>query len=115
MHEICSQVGNVSVLDSAAIVRFFAGLRDRGLSPSSDHHAYRTLKTFCRWLLATGALCRSPLAGVSVRTPATLPQVPTEDELRAVLASCPPTFEGARNRAAILVMADAGLRASELV
>ena len=50
-----------------------------------------------------------------MRTPTTLPGVPTEDELRAVLACCPATLEGVRNRAMILTMADAGLRAGEVV
>ncbi len=50
-----------------------------------------------------------------MRTPKTLPQVPTEDELRAVLAVCSETTEGVRNRAMLLVLADAGLRASELL
>ncbi len=94
-------------------MRFFAGLRERGQSASTVHQAYRTLKTFTRWLLATGALRGNPLAGVSIRTPSTLPEVPTEDELRAVLECCPPTLVGARNRALILTMADAGLRAGE--
>jgi integrase/recombinase XerD len=34
--------------------------------------------------------------------------------LRAVIASCTATFEGTRNRAMILTMADAGLRAGEV-
>ncbi len=35
--------------------------------------------------------------GFTMRTPKTLPDVPTEDELRAVLATCPDTLEGTRN------------------
>jgi site-specific recombinase XerC len=68
-----------------AVVRFFAELRERGQSASRVHQAYRTLKTFTRWLQAAGALRGNPLAGVSIRTPNTLPQVPTDDELRPVL------------------------------
>ncbi len=49
-----------------------------------------------------------------MRTPKTLPDVPTEDELRAVLAACPDTLEGIRNRTLILALADSGLRAGEL-
>ncbi len=102
-------------LDSAAVTRFFASLRARGLSPSSVHQAYRTVKTFCRWLLTTGAIERNPLVGFSIRTPTALPEVPTEDELPAVLACCPAGLVGTRNRAMILTMADAGLRVSEVV
>jgi site-specific recombinase XerD len=91
---------------------FFVTLQQR--SASHQHQAYRTLKTFLRWCVETKALPENPLRGFTMRTPKTLPDVPTEDELRAVLAVCPDTLEGVRNRAMILVLADAGLRASEL-
>jgi integrase/recombinase XerC len=94
---------------------FFARLRDRRVSASTLHQAYRTLKTFIRWLRATGTLDRDPLAGMSIKTPATLPRVPTEDELRVVLAACPDTFVGLCDRALVLAMADAGLRAGEVL
>jgi site-specific recombinase XerD len=106
---------DLSALDTTTVTRFFVRLRERGVSPATVHQAYRTLKTFTRWLEATDALGRNPLAGLSIRTPTTLPQVPTKEELRAALACCPGTFEGTRNRALILVMADAGLRAGEVV
>jgi site-specific recombinase XerD len=85
------------------------------LSAGTIHQAYRTLKVFCRWLLATEAAETNPMAGLHVRTPKSLPQVPTEEEVRAVLQRCPETFTGRRNRAMLLVMADAGLRASEVL
>lgn len=50
-----------------------------------------------------------------MRLPKTLPDVPTDDEVRAVLAACTATLEGIRNRALLLVLADAGLRAAELL
>jgi len=43
------------------------------------------------------------------------PRGPRKDELRAVLACCGETLEGRRNRALILVLADAGLRAAEIL
>jgi site-specific recombinase XerD len=94
---------------------FFARLQERGLSPCRQHQAYRTLKTFFRWCVETGALQENPLRGFTMRTPRTLPDVPTEDELRTVLAACREDFHGLRNRSVILVLADAGLRASELL
>src|SRR5439155_13184649 len=63
----------------------------------------------------TGKLTDNPLRGFSMRAPKTLPTVPTDDELRAVLTSCPATLEGARNRALILVLADSALRAREVL
>jgi len=92
---------------------FFARLQEQGLSASRQHQAYRTLKAFFRWGVETGLLAETPLRGFTMHTPKTLPDVPTEDELGAALAACPDTLEGTRNRALILTLADAGLRASE--
>ncbi len=96
-----------------AVRIFFAGLQSH--SPSHQHQAYRTFKTFFRWAVETGVLHEDPLRGFTMRTPKTLPDVPTDDELRGVLAACPNTLEGIRNRALILTLADSGLRASEVL
>ncbi len=102
-------------ITSLAVQRFFARLQERGLSTSRQHQAYRTLKTFFRWCVETGALMDTPLRGFTVRLPKTLPDVPTDDELLAVIAACPKTLEGLRNRTLTLVLADSGLRANELL
>jgi len=96
-----------------ALRTFFVGLQHR--SASHQHQAYRTLKTFFRWCVETGAIAETPLRGFTMRTPKTLPDVPTEDELRAVLAACSETLEGTRNRTLLLVLADSGLRANEVL
>lgn len=96
-----------------AVRSFFVTLQHR--SASRQHQAYRTLKTFFRWCLDVGSLHEDPLRGFTMRVPKTLPDVPTEDELRAVVATCPDTLEGVRNRTLILVLADSGLRASEVL
>ena len=96
-----------------AVRTFFAGLQP--CSSSYQHQAYRTLKTFFRWAIEAGILREDPLRGFTMRTPKTLPNVPTDDELRGVLAACPDTLEGIRNRALTLTLADSGLRASEVL
>lgn len=54
--------------------------------------------------------------GLQIRTPRTPPQVPTEEEVRAVLqARLAKGITGKRNRALVLLFADAGLRASEVL
>jgi len=92
---------------------FFVGLQHH--SASTQHQAYRTLKTFLRWCVETGAVTDTPLRGFTMRTPKTLPNVPTDEELRAVLAGCADTVEGTRNRTLLLVLADAGLRARDVL
>jgi len=82
---------------------------------SADQHD-RNLRTFFRWAVDTGLLAEDPMRGIpKPRVIMPLPDLPNEGEFRAVLASCTGTFEGVRNHAMILVMADAGLRAGELV
>jgi site-specific recombinase XerD len=94
---------------------FFARLQERSLSASRQHQAYRTLRTFFNWCVEAGVLQDTPLRGFTMRTPKTLPQVPNEEELRAVLTACTETLEGVRNRTLILVLADSGLRACEVL
>jgi integrase len=103
-------VGDVTPI---TVRQFFAGLQHR--SASHQHQAFRTLRTFFRWCIETGALADNPLRGFTMRTPKTLPTVPTDDELRAILTTCPSTLEGTRNRPLILVLADSALRASEVL
>jgi site-specific recombinase XerD len=102
----------VPEVTALSVRQFFTTLQND--SASTQHQAYRTLKTFFRWCVEVGALAESPLRGFTMRTPKTLPDVPTEEELRAVLAACSDTLEGVRNRALVLVLADSGLRAGEL-
>jgi site-specific recombinase XerD len=98
-----------------AVRSFFARLQERGLSPSRQHQAYRTLRAFFRWDVETGAITEDPLRSFTMRTPKAVTDVPTDEELRAVLAACPDTLEGTRNRALLVVLADSGLRAGELL
>jgi len=109
-------ISAVDAPEPLAAHRFVAVWQERGLKPSSLHRGVRALRTFFRWCVATGSLLEDPLRGLAIRLPKTLPVVPTEDELKAVLACCPAkTLLGKRNRALILVMADSGLRASEVL
>ncbi len=86
------------------------------MRPVSVHQHYRVLRTFFNWTVNAGLLASDPMHSIPrPRIPLALPDVPSDEELRAVLASCTPTFEGDRNRAMILVMADAGLRAGEVL
>jgi integrase/recombinase XerD len=110
LRRLLAEIPNVTPL---TVRHFFAGLQNR--SPSLQHQAYRTLKTFFRWCVDATILAETPLRGFTMRTPKTLPDVPSDEELRRLLAACSDTREGARNRAMILVMADSGLRAGEVL
>jgi len=107
---VCPQVTDLGPL---SLTTFFSGLRARGMQPITIHQAFRTTRTFCKWLVAMKAIPEYPLTGIVIRKPQTLPQVPTDDEIRAVMKTCPDTLTGRRNRAMVLVMTDTGIRATE--
>jgi integrase/recombinase XerD len=118
LRRLAEVVPAVRELTPLNLTRFFTALKDRPgrpLKPNSLHQAFRVVRTFIRWTVAIGAVTGNPLAGLTMRTPQTLPVVPSEAELKAVLAACPLTPEGRRNRAMPLVLADSGLRQGEML
>jgi len=100
-------------LTPAVIEHYLADLRSR-VRPVSAHKVYRTLRTFARWCAKTGRLTTDPMAGLVMRAPKTLPRVPDDAAVSRLLAACPTTWEGRRNRAMIALLADSGLRKEEL-
>jgi integrase/recombinase XerD len=99
--------------DVLSVHKFFANLQERGFGPQSLHQGYRRIGAFLRWCSDVGELPGDLMKGLHIRTPKTLPQVPTEEELRKVLQQCSNTLIGKRHRALLLTLADSGLRASE--
>jgi site-specific recombinase XerD len=100
-------------LTTLALESYMANLRN-SLCPVSVHQAYRTLRTFTRYCVQTGRLTRDPMTGLTMRAPKTLPTVPDDAVVRRLLAECPHTPEGYRNRAIVALLADSGLRKEEL-
>lgn len=88
-------------------------LRGR-MQPISLHQPFRVLRTFFRWCVRTGRIADDPMAGMIMRLPKTLPRVPDSQDVRRLLAACPDTAAGVRNRAVIYLAAGSGLRKEEL-
>jgi integrase/recombinase XerC len=103
---------DVGDLIPEVVENYLAGLRGR-MKPVSAHRHYRAVRTFTRWLVRTGRLAADPMAGITMRLPKTLPCVPDDETVRALLAACDQTLEGRRNRALIGLLADSGLRKEE--
>lgn len=95
-----------------AVQSYLTALRGH-MKPISLHQHYRTLRTFFAWAVAVGVVACHPLAGLEMKAPKTLPRVPEDDQVRQLLAACPATWEGGRNRALAALLADSGLRVSE--
>jgi len=90
--------------------------RFTALSLDTRHRYFREVRCFFNWLTASGYLSASPFAHLrNVRLPQKIVQVFTPDDLRRLLAACPPTPLGARDRAVVMTLLDTGLRVSELV
>lgn len=94
------------------VQQYLKALQER-LKPISVHQHYRTLKTFFGWGVEIGLLLEHPMRGLKMKLPKTLPHVPEKDWVRSLLAACPNTFEGIRNKALIALLVDSGLRISE--
>ncbi len=111
-----SQVSGVQMLSEVTpriIERHLGDLRAR-MKPISVHQPFRVLRTFCRWCVNTGYLTTNPMAGMTMRTPKTLPYAPDDADVRQLLDACPNTPEGRRNRGLVALAADSGLRKEEL-
>ncbi len=106
-------VSALADLTAETVERILADRRAQ-VKPISVHRTYRTLRTFCRWCARTGRLANDPMRDLTMRVPKTLPVVPADEDVRRLLAACPTTAEGRRNRAMIALLAEAALRKEEL-
>jgi site-specific recombinase XerD len=107
-------VSALSELTTEIVERILADRRAQ-VKPITAHRTYRTLRTFCRWCVRTGHLSADPMMGLVMRLPRTLPRVPSDDDVSALLHACDPTTpEGRRNRLIIALLAEAALRKEEL-
>ncbi len=96
-----------------AVQGYLTALRE-SMGPVTVHKHFRALRAFCRWATEAGLLSESPMRGLTMRTPRTLPRVPDDDAVRRLLvATDHDAFEGRRNRALIALLADSGLRIGE--
>lgn len=95
------------------IVQQYLATLSQRLKPISVHQYYRTLRTFLTWCVDVRLLPEQPMRGLKMKLPKTLPHVPEKDWVRRLLATCPNTFEGVRNKALIALLVDSALRISE--
>jgi len=106
-------IRTLAEVTTEAVEHHLIALRGR-MKPISVHKHFRTLRTFCRWCERTGRSQADPMLGLTMRLPKTLPRVPSDEDVRALLQACAKTLEGLRNRTLIALAADSGLRKEEL-
>jgi site-specific recombinase XerD len=95
----------------------FVGFLVEHRSPSTASNRFRALQQFMKFLTDEGELETNPMQGMK---PPQVPDKPvpvlTEDQLRALLATCAGTdFEDRRDNAIIRLLADTGMRRAELL
>jgi integrase/recombinase XerC len=103
-------------LSTRNLREFFVRLTEKGLKPASVAAHYRGLQSFYAWLLAEEEIDTNPMVGVKPpRVPDSPVPVLTEDQIRALLATCNGrSFGDRRDTAIIRLFMDTGCRRSEL-
>jgi integrase/recombinase XerD len=88
----------------------------RGWSVNTVNHAYASWHAFLNFAKAKRVLQVNPLEDVKkLRGPEYLPQPYSDEEIRRMLSIPDDTFDGRRNYAMLLVLADTGIRLGELM
>lgn len=112
-------------LNRHAIAAWLADLADR-VDIETVRTRLRGMRRFCRWLESEGEVDKAPTTGVEMPAPTEKPvRVLTDTELAALIKACQVPrgkagvfdqriFDGRRDEVLIRVLADCGLRVSEL-
>lgn len=108
---------DVGTLTAEHLREFVGHLYAKGNKPATVSNRYRALRRFFGWLRDEGERTDNPLERIKA------PRIPEQvlphyepSEVEALLRACnPSTYNGARDRAVILVLFDTGMRASEVV
>jgi integrase/recombinase XerD len=110
------QAKNLDQVDAALLRRFFLWLEETGHNAGGRHAFFRALRAFFRWLENEYEGYTSPLRKLK---PPKVDNPPIEgasmDEVQAMLDVCGKSFTGCRDKAILLVLLDAGIRAGELL
>ncbi|WP_291180399.1 tyrosine recombinase XerC [Hyphomicrobium sp.] len=110
-------LADLARLDVKAVRRFLAARRREGTASRSLARTVSALRTFYRWLEATGQVANRALAQVAMpRIPHTLPKPLTVDKAAALVETEegePDDWIRARDIAVMLLLYGAGLRISE--
>lgn len=86
------------------------------LTLETRHRYFREVRCFFNWLVEAEYLERSPFRGMrNVRVPLRIKQPFSPDDISRLLAACPETPAGLRDRAMVMTLLDTGIRCSELV
>lgn len=115
--EWCDGNGHPRELTRAQVQRYIAELVAGGKAANTVALRLAALRQFARWLADEGEIPESPITNIKAPTiPTQVTPALTDDELRALLKACKgTTFRDRRDDAAVRLMLETGMRASETV
>jgi integrase/recombinase XerD len=113
----CERTGNAPELTKVNVQGWIVALLDGGAQPATPITWLGALKRFAAWLADEGEIPSDPLLGVKPpKMDRKVTKALTDDELKQLLTTCKgKTFRDRRDEAIIRLMAETGLRASEVV
>lgn len=113
----CADKGTPAVLDRRTVAAFTAHLLDSGLEPATVTARQLGVRRFSAWLTEEGELDSDPLIGVRApKIDSKVIEPLTDEEIRALLATCTGRDLMARRDAALIrFMVETGSRAGEVV
>jgi site-specific recombinase XerD len=113
----CERSSTPAVLSRNAAQAFVADLLDAGGEAATVHSRLKGLRRFSAWLADEGEIAIDPLDGLrSPRIDAKVVRALSEDQLKRLIKACAgKSLMDRRDEALVRLMAETGLRASEVV
>jgi site-specific recombinase XerD len=113
----CEQNGHPLEITRTRVQTYAAELIAEGREANTVRLRQAALRAFVRWLIEEDELADDPLTGLKApKIPTKIVQGLTDEQLRALIAACKGgDFTDRRDHAIVRLMAETGIRASELV
>ena len=80
-----TQAQGLEEVTPLVVQRHLAGLQG-AMKAVSVHQHFRALRTFFGWCVVSGLLADTPMRGLTMKEPKTLPRIPEDDTIRRLLA-----------------------------
>jgi site-specific recombinase XerD len=104
-------------LTAPNVQAFIVGLLNNGAQSATARARHIALRLYADWLVAEGELAANPLTALKLpKLDSKIVDALTDEQLRALVRACAgKAFVDRRDEAAVRLMAEAGLRASEVI
>ena len=113
----CERSGHPAELTRAQVQTYTADLIEDGKEANTVRLRQAALRQFAKWLVDEDELADDPLVGLKPpKIPSKVVEALTDEQLRALIKACQgKSFRDRRDEALVRLMAETGLRASEVI